>query len=210
MKNQIRKLKTAMFLMAITLLLAACVGGAAEPTTDPNIVFTEVAETVMVSITQTAQAMPTNTPQPTPTSEPTPFPTSTIDITIPTTAPIIPGESTPTTQLYGDRATWTAQSPMDGKTFKPHESFTFHGCWNNVGTTTWNKNYKMVWVPGSTQLWAGQTTWNPPFEVPPGKNWCPDLPSITPYEPGKHITRWYLKTDRDIYIWEAYFNFRVE
>lgn len=204
-----RTFKIAIFAMAITFLLASC-GGAAEPTTDPSVVLTEVAETVMVSITQTAEAMPTNTPQPTPTSEPTPYPTSTVDISIPTTSPVIPGVPTPTTQLYGDRATWTAQTPMDGTTFKPHQSFTYHGCWNNVGTTTWNKQYKMVWVPGSSQLWSGQTTWYPPFEVAPGKNWCPDLPSVTPYETGKHITRWYLKTDRDVFIYEAYFSYNVE
>lgn len=43
--------------MAFAFILSACTGGAvAEPTQDVNIVFTQVAETVMVSMTQTAGA----------------------------------------------------------------------------------------------------------------------------------------------------------
>ena len=62
------------------LVLSACGPAApAEPTLDPNMVFTQVAETVMVSMTQTAQAMPpTPMPEPTATTAPTqpPAPTT--------------------------------------------------------------------------------------------------------------------------------------
>ena len=60
MHKQMKKINGFLILGFAVILLSACSGGAnAEPTQDPNVVFTQVAETVMVSMTQTAEAVPT-------------------------------------------------------------------------------------------------------------------------------------------------------
>ena len=75
MLKQMKKINGLLILGLAVILLSACSGGAnAEPTQDPNVVFTQVAETVMVSMTQTAVAQPTATPEPTALPAPTPDP----------------------------------------------------------------------------------------------------------------------------------------
>jgi hypothetical protein len=209
MKNLFRKSRGAILLLITALLLASCAGGApATPTTDPNAILTEVAETVMVSFTQTAEAMPTSTQTPIlPTSTPE---LSTPEIVeTPTTYPVvIPGMPTPTVQRYGDSAWWAAQVPADGTQIKVGTVGVFHGCLINNGTTTWTSAYNLVFTSGWNS-WPSRTSWPIGSEILPGKKWCYDMPIVYPGDPGEYMTRWYFKNSRDAVILEVYYHFYV-
>jgi hypothetical protein len=175
------------------------------------MIFTQVAETVMVSMTQTAEAMPpTPTPEPTATPEPTPTTAPTIDpASIPTQGPALPAAPTATIQRVGDAAKWNTQSPIDGKVFKIGEEFTFHVCLGNIGTTEWGPKYYLRYVSGN-RLWSNENNFYIGGTVKPGGTWCFDLPSVAPYSPGSYITRWYFKNPDGQFMLEVYFAYKVE
>ncbi len=209
-KSRIFSWAAAMSILALTL--SACgLAAPAEPTQDPNMVFTQVAETVMVSMTQTAEAMPpTPTPEPTATPQPTPTTAPTIDpATIPTQGPAAPLAPTATIQRFGDSAQFNTQSPMDGKVFKTGEDFAFHVCLGNNGSTEWNTKYYLEFVSGQ-RLWSNTKYFYVGNIVKPGGKWCFDLPSVAPYSPGSYITRWYFKNPDGQFILEVYFSYKVE
>ena len=218
MKNNSKISRGAILILLSGLLLAACSSGSpATPTTDPNILFTQVAETVMVSITQTAAAMPTNTPAPTNTLVPTPIPLPTQDPNaIPTTQPVIPGVPTATVQRTGNAAQWYGQSPADGLTYSANQKFNFHGCLRNIGTTIWNKSYYLK-LAGGPNPWGGDTTtWNLGGDetsftvVLPGKVWCFDfLPGTMPATKGAYSTWFNFYSDKNEYIYQLYFKYTV-
>jgi hypothetical protein len=173
------------------------------------MVFTQVAETVMVSMTQTAQAMPpTPTSEPTATTAPTLPPAPTVDTSIPAPTPM-PAGPTPTVQHYGDSAKWNTQSPADGKTFSVHEQFPFHVCIGNNGTTEWNNKYYLEYISGYN-LWNNEKFFYVGDIVKPGDKWCFDLPSVAPNNPGSYITRWYFKNPDAQFLLEVYFSYRVQ
>lgn len=197
------------------LFLSACSGGAgSEPTQDPNVVFTQVAETVMVSMTQTAEAQPpTDTPEPTATTLPTLPPTATVDPNQPTataqpTQPPAVSGPTATVQRFGDAAKWNTQSPADGTVLSVSENFAFHVCLSNIGSTDWTTKYYLQYVDGQ-QLWWDTTKFNIGETVEPNGKWCFDLPSIAPDKAGEYTTRWYLKNSTNDSFFEVYFHFYV-
>lgn len=208
MKN-LNKFKGTSLLLVIGFLLASCGGGTpATPTTDPNLLFTQVAETVAASIAETAAAMPTSTPIPTqePTATMIPLPTTDPNA-VPTESPVQPGYPTPTVQRYGDAALWTAQSPADGYVVKSGTIFTFHGCMHNIGTTTWDPKYSLKYDSGPN-LWPKQTSWPIPQEIKPGEKWCYDLSASAPSTLGLQTTRWWFYNDKTR-IYEVYFTYTV-
>ena len=211
MKNNSKISKGAILILLSGLLLAACSSGSpATPTTDPNMLFTQVAETVMVSITQTAAAMPTNTPMPTPTSVPTPisFPTQDPNA-IPPTPPVIPGVPTPTVQRTGDAAQWYGQSPADGLTYAPNQKVSFHGCMRNIGDRIWNTGFYLAFA-GGPNLWGGTTRWPMGSAVQPGGVWCWDfIPGTMPEKKGSYTTWLWFYNDHNQYITNVYFKYTV-
>ena len=218
MKNITKISKGAILILLSGIFLAACSAGApATPTTDPNMLFTQVAETVMVSITQTAAAMPTNTPAPTNTPEPTSMPLPTQDLSItPTAQPAIPGYPTATVQRYGNVAQWYGQSPADGLTYSANQKFTFHGCMRNIGDRTWNNNYYLKFV-GGPNLWSGTVTWRVGFtgatvqsvSVKPGSQWCWDIGGTMPATKGTYTTWFWFYSDHSQYMGDVYFKYTV-
>jgi len=196
--------------LALTALLLSACGKAApaEPTLDPNMIFTQVAETVMVSMTQTSQAMPpTAMPEPTATTAPTLAPAPTLP-PAPVNTPL-PAGPTPTVQRFGDSAKWNTQSPMDGKVFKPAAQFPFHVCLGNNGSTDWTTKYYLEYISGF-HLWSNTKFFYVGNLVKPGGKWCFDLPSVAPATPGTYITRWYFKNPDAQYMLEVYFAYKVQ
>ena len=215
MKNPKKIFQGTLAILLIGIILAACSGGApATPTTNPNMIFTQVAQTVMVSITQTAAAMPTNTPVPTNTPIPTPIPLPTQDMNIfPTEAPAnYPSIPTTTPQRYGNWAKWYGQSPSDGQTFAMYQKITFHGCMRNIGDTIWNTNFYLKHV-GGPNLWGSKTTWNVGSVVKPTQVWCWDMyPATMPPAKGNFTTRFYFYSDKNVKLFgdgEVYFTYNV-
>jgi hypothetical protein len=208
MKNLFRKFRRAILLLIVALLLVSCAGGApATPTTDPNTILTQVAQTVMVSFTQTAEAMPTDTPTPiSPTlipELPTEMPVEQSSVT-----PIMPSLPTSTVQRYGDHAWWAAQVPADGTQAKAGSYGYFHGCLINNGTTTWTSDYDLVFASG-WNVWPSQTTWPIGDQILPGKKWCFDMNVVYPGDVGEYMTRWYFKNPDHAVILEVYYHFYV-
>ena len=210
MKKLNKKIAWISIFVLSVLFLSACGSiGPDEPAQDPNLVFTQVAETVMVSMTQTAEAVPP-TPMPEPTAElaptqqmemPTPFPTQDL-------APQLLGP-TATIQRVGDAAKYNTQDPKDNTTFKVSEDFAFHVCLGNIGTTDWDKGYYLEYVSGY-KLWENKTKFTVRDTVKPGGTWCFDLPSVSPPNPGTYITRWYFRNPKGEALQEVYFNYKVK
>ncbi len=196
---------------------AACAPGAPpEPTVDPNAIYTQAAETVEAQLTQTALAMPTETPtpEPSPTPEPTATlpPLPTLELPPAKTTPAVnqPPAAQPTppsSQHVGDHATYLDNIPRDGHVFTPGEAFALITRWRNTGTTTWNNNYRTVFL-GGTQL-SGVTSVQIEKPVKPNEIYEFYIPQRAPNLAGDYITRWKLVNDQGIYIYEMYFNFKV-
>ncbi len=206
-----RKITWILVMSTFAIILSSCSGAAAEPTQDPNVVFTQVAETVMVSMAQTEEAMPpTATPEPTATEEPTQVPTATLDPNQATATPRYqqPLGPTPTTQRFGDAAKWNTQSPVDGTVLDRSENFAFHVCLGNIGSTDWTTGYYLQFVDGQ-QLWWDTTRFYIGETVEPGGKWCFDLPSIAPDKNGEYTTRWYMKDADGNSFYEVYFHYYV-
>lgn len=224
MKKKMQKsLGLVAVLAAAAMILSACGAAApAEPTVDPNVIFTQVAETVMVSMTQTSEAIPpTATPEPSATPEPTQPPMPTDDLTMSTAdatgqqqpqagVPTISMGPTATVQLYGDVAKWNTQSPLDGKVFSTNKEFNFHVCMGNVGSTNWTTKYYMHYVDGynlcdNSKTYVGET-------VEPGEKWCFDLNCTAPSSSGPYTTYWFLKNGdgKKVTNGEIYFTYKVD
>lgn len=217
-KTMLKTLSLVAVMIVAALMLGACGAAApAEPTVDPNVIFTQVAETVMVSMTQTAEAMPpTVTPEPTATTAPTPTMEPTADGTQdqtqqqPQTAPTISMGPTATVQLYGDVARWQTQSPLDGKIFKIGEEYNFHVCMLNVGSTDWNTSFSLRYIDGYKTCWNNKV--NVGDNVEPGDKWCFDLGCTAPYSAGSYTTYWYMYDDdgNKVLNSEVYFTYKAE
>ena len=199
-----------MVMILAGVIFSAC-GAAApsEPTQDPNAVFTQVAETVMVSMTQTSAARPP-TPMPQPTAameQPTLAPT----VSVPTqsTVATLPAGPTATVPRVGDSAKWASNNPADGAVFSPGESFQMTACFINNGTTEWNDTYYLVFASGY-RLCSHINKFNVGENVEPGGKWCFTIPSLAPPSPGSYITRWHMKNGSGHYMEEDYFPYSVQ
>jgi hypothetical protein len=133
-------------LLLIVLLSSCGAGASAKPTVDPQLVYTQVAETVQAGIALTQAAMPTSTTTPTMTitTTPTITATSTLSTQQPTLTAYIPGSSESST---GDNITWVADITIpDGTVVTPSDHL--HKVWEvkNSGTTTWTTDYKLIWI----------------------------------------------------------------
>ena len=192
MKNTMQKNLGMVMILAVTALVLSACGAAAEtePTTDPNVVFTQVAETVMVSMTQTSQAMPpTSTPAPTATMVPT---QPVVPTALPTQQAVVPTVAlapTSTVQLYGDAAKFNTQSPADGKVFKKNEDFVYHVCLGNIGETDWNDGYYLDHVDGPRVCFDDKTYVGDTVE--PNDKWCFDMSCKAPEGSGTYTTYWF-------------------
>ncbi len=133
--------------MLTVILLSSCGSGSSEqPTQDPQLVYTQVAETVQAGIAMTQSAMPTSTVTATMTitTTPTITATATSSTQSPTLTAYIPGSGG---ALTGDIITWVSDVTIpDGTVMLA--STKFHKVWKvlNSGTTTWTTDYKLIWV----------------------------------------------------------------
>ena len=135
--------------IAITTLAIVGCGNRPEPTPtiDPVVVMTEVAGTVQAEVTQNALLTPSATipPPATPTFPPVPTQILPAAPTSPTSpvAPAIPADQLP------DNAKYIADVTVpDGSVYWQRERFTKTWQIENIGTTTWDTSYRLVYVDG--------------------------------------------------------------
>ena len=205
------KLSITAIVVLTSVIVSAC-GAAAptEPTQDPNVIFTQVAETVMVSMTQTSEAMPpTLMPEPTATVAPTLAPVPTQDNSAQLPTPTLPVGPTAVIPHLGDSAKWLTNTPADGSVLQPGEYFQFTACLENNGTTIWDTTYYLKWVNGF-KLWNDTIHSYVGKKIKPGDKWCFSNYSTAPQDPGSYITRWYFKNGSGAFIEEVYFNYKVQ
>ena len=153
-KNRNLFLLFAVLIMGLSL--TACgIGEPKNPTPDPNMIITQVAQTIEANITLTAAAMPTETLTPEPTQ--TPAMTSTPAITsTPAGTSALPTLGLPTTGGSGvtaDAMVFSADVTIpDNTQLSPSSEFTKTWRVKNTGITTWNSGYQLVYwdgVPGN-------------------------------------------------------------
>jgi hypothetical protein len=193
---KVRNLTRAFSLVAVVALaLTACSKSDATPTKDPQMVYTEAAQTVAAGLTETALAMPSSTP--TNTVEPTATATVTPEVTATSEATVAVVQPSATVALSnGDKAEWVTQSPADGTSMYPGQDFTLVWTLKNVGTTTWTTSYQVRYYLGGTVLRFGASDQKFSKEVKPGESIDLTLSMEAPQDGGDYTTQWVL-TNKD-------------
>jgi len=217
--------KTLMVMMIILIfLISACTGGEKEPTIDANAIYTQAAQTVEAQLTEAAALLPTATETqlptatqlpPTPTKVITalssPIPLFTMPVgTLPAgTLPATASTATQSVKKMGDHAKWFYTHPSDGTHMSSNEGFTFIVGMGNVGSTTWDTNYRLVHTGGAviSTIFSKGLEW----EVKPGETAEFYILAKAPYEKGSHTTYWQIVNPSGIYVQESmYFQFYVD
>jgi hypothetical protein len=183
-------------LMSPILLTACGPKNPATPTTDPNLVLTSVAQTVVVL----ASAMPSSTASPsvTPalTATPLMLPTSTpfsseISGTVPAVSSTQPAPA-PTSIAGTDKVVMVSDLDVpDGTQIDPGAKFTKKWRLMNTGTSTWTTAYSLVHTSGD-QI-KGPASVPMPAEVGPGKIIDVAVDLVAPTKDGKYTSYWKIK-----------------
>lgn len=194
-----KKRKTSLLvliLLVTTLLLGACQPAPTpEPTMDPNVIFTQAAETVAAQLTRTALSLPTatNTLQPSPTfTETVQLPTSAPESTSSTPVSTVVSGSTPNPNKMVFVSDVTIP---DGQVIPPGAKFVKTWRIKNTGTTTWTANYRV-------RLWAGNSFGAPTSfllaqEVKPNTEVDISIEFTAPSQTGEYISHWILSDDQE-------------
>jgi hypothetical protein len=170
--------------LVVFMIITSCGSGGQTQTSDPNLIITQVAQTIHAEMTLSV----TNTPAQIPTSLPTSTrTTTTLEFTLPTqstTLAIQPGIPTSQTDL----------SIPDGTVFFPNESFTKIWRVQNLGTTTWNANYKFVYLDGTIVSEVLSFPLSKPVE--PGNIINLSVPMKAPGTIGSYSSQWKMMDDK--------------
>ena len=196
--------KATWSLMVIILVgLAAC--GGAAPTTDPNLVHTQIWQTVQAAQTLTGLAVsPTPSATDTPEISVTPRLTNTpliTDTLLPgaaTASPFVISTATVavTKSSTCDNAQFVSETYTDGSVVSPGAVFIKTWTYKNLGPCTWNQDYKLIYG------YAGDgTNWNTtpatyfPSLVVPGDKVDLSVTLTAPSTPGNYIAFFRLQND---------------
>lgn len=197
-----RKIKpTLIVLLAAMLVLTACQQQAGvEPTatTDANAVYTAAAQTADARLTELAQVTPSPTVQP---STPTPDPSQTAlfqtaeaaltqVVLLSLTPSIVPPTATTVVVApTGDSSQFVLDVTVpDGSDYAPGAAFTKTWRLQNIGTTTWTTEYKLIFISG-VQMGdvASVALANP---VAPGATVDISVDMVAPSTTGNHKGYW--------------------
>jgi hypothetical protein len=198
-----KKLRLLLFITGSLLLLTACnfPGSSTEPTSNPDLIRTSAAQTLIAQETQAAQGTPIILPSPTSGGAATPTSPSVI---LPTNTSLPPTNTpVPTSTSIPPTATATA-IPCDRGSFVKDVTIpddteiaagsTFIKTWRlkNTGSCTWTSGYTIYFYsgdqmsgPDSAQLTNGT--------VPPGSTVDISVTLIAPSTPGTYKGNWRLR-----------------
>lgn len=202
-----RSMKTSWLLMALLLLgLAACGAKATPtPTADPNLVYTQIWQTVEAAQTETAQAVPptetpTNTMAASPTTEMTntPLISNTPAVGSSTNTPFTLPTLGSTQQAGCDNYTFIADVTIpDGTVIPAGSSFVKTWSFKNNGPCTWDEDYRIIFGWGGTG-----TNWNAISPVAfnkivlPGETMEISVTLLAPAEAGTYSAAFRLQNDK--------------
>jgi hypothetical protein len=220
--------------LALALILVGCTGPTAvvSPTQDLPTVRTEAASTVVAQITIDAALNPTPTtaaatPVPTeaatattaptatqpPAASPTPLATFTPFATQGSTGgtggtgssggtgAVLP---TATRRAGPDQAQFITQDPKDGAVFHAGEEFDGSWTFKNIGTSTWNTNYRIrVANNGKGTVMSKANLYKLNKEVKPGESIKVFADMVAPTSAGRYVSYWELCNDNG----EIFYNY---
>jgi len=154
---------------------------------DPNALSTAVAETVQALNAQSNQPAPQDQPQSPPAAG---LPTIT---PLPTLTPQ-QFQGPPTqTPLPCNKALFVGETIPDDTEFSPGETFTKSWTFKNIGTCTWNTNYKLVFATGDQM--GGPAAVSVPVSVAPDTQVTISVDLTAPNAPGTYTAYWKLEAD---------------
>ena len=190
-----------LFAAAILLFTvgAACTLPFTIQTAD-NLVATAAAQTVQAWQTQNA---PIQTQQPTWTALPTqtPYPTFTPP------APVKPAAPPTATPQPCNQAAFVSETIADGTKFDPGTEFTKSWRLKNIGTCTWNPNYKLVFFDGSQM--SGPNSVKLDDYVAPGEKIDILVNLKSPAKAGSYTGYWKLQADDGSKFGQVYVQIKV-
>jgi hypothetical protein len=173
------------------LLLSAC--GAIAPTQDPNAEITKIAITVQSQLTQIALLTPsaTATPQATPT--PTVVPATDTPAGPTLTPTRTPFSTIAGGNAAGDNSQFVADvNYPDGTQFTAGTAFTKTWRFLNTGSTTWTKDYKLVYAGGNITGKSNLLEVNLPGSIAPGQTLDISVNFVAPMANGSYSSKWSL------------------
>ena len=214
-----RIFSTILISVVLMSLLAAC--GPKEPAVDPNLIYTQAAETVAAQMAETLAAVPsvTATAEPSPTPDvPTATATSAMIPTFTPNAGAATVAAIPTsTQIVtggGDKAMFAYSSPADGAVLAPGEVFQLAIGLQNVGSTTWTQDYKLVYSGGVQISAMTSVSYDPAGgdkeTIPPGEKGEFILLATAPTDAGEYKTTYFFYNPAGAFVYEVFFFFKVQ
>ena len=198
--NMAKKISTAVILIA-ALLLSACNFPlfSSSNEQDSDAMATAVAETVQALNAQPgAQNQQTDTP---PSGMPTftPLPIN--------TQPAVQGPPTQT-PLPCNKALFVSETIPDDTEFASGEAFTKSWTFKNIGTCTWNTDYKLVFATGDAM--SGPASVNLVSAVVPNAQVTISVDLTAPNDPGTYTGYWKLQADDDEQFGQVYVRVKTE
>ena len=182
-----KKLIIALTLTGALLLSSCNFPLLSKPTEEPNALATAVAQTLEAMANQ---PLPTQQP---PAQQPT-MPAGLPTITLPVPTPVIPVQLPPTaTSQPCDKAQFLAETIPDDTEFSAGEAFTKSWTFKNMGTCTWNTNYKLVFVTGEAM--GGPVSVKFSKTVPPNDQIIIEVPLKAPAAAGTYTGTWKLQAE---------------
>jgi len=184
-----QKVKALYMLVIVVGLLSACNFPLSNSQSEEDAVATSVALTMAAVNAQIQQPSATTAPVQ-PTNTVPALPTNTQQVV--TTAPSVP---TNTTQPC-NQAMLVSESPLDDASFSPGTTFTKTWRFKNIGTCTWNTNYKLVFISGNAM--GGPATKNLTASVAPGGTVDIAISLTAPSSAGTYKGIWNLQGDNGV------------
>lgn len=153
---------------------------------DQNAINTAAAQTVAALMPTAAEPLPTATPQPGPTATPQPS----------------------ATPLPCNNANYVSETIPDGSKFSAGEAFTKSWRLENLGTCTWNSNYRLVLQSGERMEGKSPTAFTQ--NVKPGEKADFILDLKAPAKAGKYTSWWQLQDDQGVKFAQVYLTIEVK
>src|SRR5690242_11882507 len=188
-ENQMFKVaRNLSLLIIIILIIAACnLPSKANPTQDPNAVFTAAALTVQAQLTQSVPFSTPTLPFPAATNTSVSFPTLPVS-TLPPAASPAP---------VCDQATFVKDINIpDGSQIAPGAAFTKTWRLRNAGVCTWS-GYTLVFDQGDAM---GSTSPQTIGTVPPGQEVDLSVNFTAPTSAGSYRSYWRIKNSSGVFV----------
>jgi len=176
--------------ITVGLLITACNLPFNVKLDNSSQIATSVAQTVAAVDAMNQQLQPTSTMPVLPTQAPlatnTPLPASTA---------VLPPTATP---LPCNQAIMISETIVDGTSYNINTTFNKSWRIKNVGTCTWNTNYKIAFMSGDSMSGPSSQKFN--ASVAPGGTIDLILPLKSPGTAGSYTGYWGLYDDSNIYF----------